>query len=95
MPNQMYVLKKNNLRVIKFHDLRHTCATMLRHTGVPMEDIQKFLGHSTITTTEGIYAHFDDTQQRITISRLSDYLSDKTKDDGMGNVVSNQEEMQK
>lgn len=53
-----------------------------------MEDIQKFLGRrSTITTTEGIYAHFDNTQHRATISRLSDYLSDKTKDDEMGNVV--------
>ena len=88
-------LKKNHLRVIRFHDLRHTCATMLRHTGVPMEDIQKFLGHSTITTTEGIYAHFDDTQHRATILKLSDYLSDKTKDDEMGNVVRNSREMQK
>lgn len=88
-------LEKNKLRVIRFHDLRHTCATMLRHTRVPMEDIQKFLGHSTITTTEGIYARFDDAQHRNTISRLSDCLSDKTKDDGMGNVVSNRKEMQK
>lgn len=62
---------------------------MLRHTGVPMEDIQKFLGHSMITTTEGIYAHFD-AQHRSTITKLSGYLSDKTKDDEMGNVVSNQ-----
>ena len=68
---------------------------MLRHTGVPMEDIQKFLGHSTITTTEGIYAHFDDTQHRTTISRLSDYLSDKTKDDEIGKVVLNGRELQK
>ncbi len=85
-------LKKNDLRVIRFHDLRHTCATMLRHTGFPMEDIQKFLGHSTITTTEGIYAHFDDTQHKTTIFRLSDYLFDKTKDDGMGNVVKAEKE---
>lgn len=47
-------LKTNKLRMIRFHDLRHTCATMLRYTGIPMEDIQKFLGHSTITTTEVI-----------------------------------------
>ncbi len=80
-------LKKNNMRKIRFHDLRHTCATMLRHTGVPMEDIQKFLGHSTITTTEGIYAHFDDSQHKSTIMKLSDYLSNKTKDDENGNVV--------
>lgn len=60
---------------------------MLRHTGVPMEDIQKFLGHSTITTTEGIYAHFDDSQHKETIMKLSDYLSNKTKDDKNGNVL--------
>ena len=60
-----------------------------------MEDIQKFLEHSTITTTEGIYAHFDDTQHRATILKLSDYISDKTKDDEMGNVVRNSKEMQK
>ncbi len=80
-------LKKNNMRKIRFHDLRHTCATMLRHTGVPMEDIQKFLGHSTITTTEGIYAHFDDSQHKSTIMKLSDYLSNKSKDDKNGSVV--------
>lgn len=45
---------------IRFHDLRHSCATLLRCEGVPMEDIQKWLGHSDITTTEKMYAHFDD-----------------------------------
>lgn len=49
-------LKNNGFRHIRFHDLRHSCATMLRHIGIRMEDIQKYLGHSTITTTEGIYA---------------------------------------
>ncbi len=86
-------LIKNKMRPIRFHDLRHTCATMLRYTGVPMEDIQKFLGHPTITTTEGIYAHFDDSQHKNTITRLSDYLSNKTTDDKNGNVV--KKEMEK
>ncbi len=49
--------------------------------------IQKFLGHSTITTTEGIYVHFDDTQHKTTIAKLSDYLTNKTEDDKNGNVV--------
>lgn len=56
-----------------------------------MEDIQKFLGHSTITTTEGIYAHFDDSQHKTTITKLSDYLSNKTEDDKNGNVVKKKE----
>ena len=36
------------------------------------EDIQKYLGHSTITTTEGIYAHFDDSQNKVSVDSLSD-----------------------
>ena len=65
---------------------------MLRHTGVPMEDIQKFLGHSTITTTEGIYVHFDDSKHKATITKLSNYLSDKTLDDEFGNVIDKKSE---
>jgi len=54
------VKKIKSLEKIRFHDLRHSCAALLRHEGVPMEDIQKWLGHSQITTTESIYAHFED-----------------------------------
>ena len=53
------VIKKYNLKKIRFHDLRHSCATLLRHEGVPMEDIQKWLGHSEITITNKLYAHFE------------------------------------
>lgn len=53
------VSKIPELSKIRFHDLRHSCAALLRHEGVPMEDIQKWLGHSQITTTESIYAHFN------------------------------------
>lgn len=53
------VIKKNKLKKIRFHDLRHSCATLLRREGVPMEDIQKWLGHSQITITNKLYAHFE------------------------------------
>jgi integrase len=78
-------LEKNQFRKIRFHDLRHSCATMLRHIGIRMEDIQKYLGHSTITTTEGIYAHFDEEQNRVSVDSLSDYILniDKKKDKQM------------
>ena len=33
--------------------------TLLRREGVPMEDIQKWLGHSQITITNKLYAHFE------------------------------------
>lgn len=64
-------IKNNHLRKIRFHDLRHSCATLLRHEGVPMEDIQKWLGHSEITTTEKIYAHFDENRHRKSAEKIT------------------------
>ncbi len=64
-------IKNHHLRKIRFHDLRHSCATLLRHEGVPMEDIQKWLGHSEITTTEKIYAHFDEGRHRKSAEKIT------------------------
>lgn len=53
------VLEQNNLRRIRFHDLRHSCASLLLANGVPMKQIQEWLGHSDFSTTANIYAHLD------------------------------------
>ena len=53
------LLKDNNLRHIRFHDLRHTCAALLLANGVPLERIQEWLGHSEIGTTNDIYGHLE------------------------------------
>ena len=53
------VLKKNGLRKIRFHDLRHSCATLLYANGVSLKEIQEWLGHSNISTTSNIYTHLD------------------------------------
>lgn len=47
------------MRVIRFHDLRHTCASLLLANGVSMKQIQEWLGHSDFSTTANIYAHLD------------------------------------
>ena len=52
-------LKKHGLRQIRFHDLRHSCATLLYTNGVALKDIQEWLGHSDIATTSNIYTHLD------------------------------------
>lgn len=54
-----WVIRKYGLRKIRFHDLRHTCASLLLSSGVPMKQIQIWLGHSTFSTTADIYAHLD------------------------------------
>lgn len=54
-----WVLDKYGLRRIRFHDLRHTCASLLLASKVPMKQIQVWLGHSTFATTADIYAHLD------------------------------------
>ena len=53
------VLARNNLRHIRFHDLRHTCASLLLANGVPMKAIQEWLGHSTFNVTADFYSHLE------------------------------------
>ncbi len=53
------LLRDNHLRRIRFHDLRHSCASLLLTGGVPMKQIQEWLGHSDFSTTANIYAHLD------------------------------------
>lgn len=50
------LLEANGLRRIRFHDLRHSCASLLLANGVPMKQIQEWLGHSDFSTTANIYA---------------------------------------
>jgi integrase len=51
------LLEKNNLRKIRFHDLRHTAGSLLLDSGVDIKTIQEFLGHSQASTTLNIYLH--------------------------------------
>ena len=53
------VLERNGMKKIRFHDLRHSCATLLYSNGVALKDIQEWLGHSDISTTSNIYTHLD------------------------------------
>ena len=53
------ILEQNGLRRIRFHDLRHTCASLLLANNVPMKKIQEWLGHNEFSTTANIYAHLD------------------------------------
>ncbi len=53
------ILRQNNLKKIRFHDLRHSCASLLLANKIPMKMIQDWLGHSDMGTTANIYSHID------------------------------------
>lgn len=48
------ILRQHQLPKIRFHDLRHSCASLLLSNGVPMKMIQDWLGHSDMGTTVNI-----------------------------------------
>ncbi len=50
-------LEKHGLRKIRFHDLRHSCASLLLANNVSMKQIQEWLGHSVFNIT--YYSHLD------------------------------------
>jgi integrase len=52
-------LEKHGFRRMRFHDLRHSCASLLLANGVPLKAIQEWLGHSDFAITANTYAHLD------------------------------------
>lgn len=67
------LLEQNGLRHIRFHDLRHSCASLLLANDVPMKQIQEWLGHSDIGTTANIYSHLD-YKSKITSANVMDNI---------------------
>ncbi len=57
--NFSLTLKNHGLKKIRFHDTRHSCASLLYANGVSLKEIQEWLGHSDISTTSNIYTHLD------------------------------------
>lgn len=65
------LLEKNTMRVIRFHDLRHTFASILINQDVPLLNVSTFLGHSDLSTTANIYAHLDKSKKQESADVIS------------------------
>ncbi len=83
------ILKKNNLKHIRFHDLRHSCASLLVANKVPMKNIQEWLGHSNFNTTADVYSHLDYSTKLESASTISSALNFSNKE----NVEETEEEI--
>ena len=68
------VIKSSGLPSIRFHDLRHTCASMLLSMGFSIKDIGDWLGHSNYATTANVCAHLDISRKRDIGKKLNEEL---------------------
>jgi integrase len=68
------ILTKAELPMIRFHDLRHTCATLLMAEGTHAKVVQERLGHTDITVTLGTYSHITPTVQRAAADTMQGIL---------------------
>lgn len=72
------LIKNNNLRKIELRQLRHSCATLLLANGVPLDQIQIWLGHSDIKTTQ-IYANAEVLNKQVPANVIANVLPNSKK----------------
>jgi integrase len=69
------LLKRAGLRPLRFHDLRHTCATLLLSKDVNIKVVSEMLGHASVSITLDIYSHLLPDMQEKAAKALEDALS--------------------
>ena len=67
-------LETHKLKKIRFHDLCHFCVSVLLAKGVPMKQIQEWLGHSDMSTTANIYSHIDSESKKASAMAIGSAL---------------------
>ena len=74
-----FIILVKIMEQIRFHDLRHSCATLMLANNEEMKKIQAWLGHSTISITADTYAHLDMASKVTSAGIISDSLSTLAK----------------
>ncbi|MCR8980566.1 tyrosine-type recombinase/integrase [Brevibacillus laterosporus] len=67
-------LDKSGARYIRFHDLRHTCASLLLSAGTHPKIVQEMLGYSSIKVTLDLYSHMTPNLQSDAVKALEQML---------------------
>ena len=73
------ILKRNELKDIRLHDLRHSCASIMLANGVQMKQIQEWLGHSNFSTTADVYSHLDFSAKIDSANKIANALGGNKK----------------
>jgi len=80
------LLKRAGLPDIRWHDLRHTCATLLLSRGTHPKYVQRLLGHASIQLTLDRYSHWMPSMGKHTASAMDDALEGKDAPDNEAQV---------
>jgi len=64
-------LEKHGFKRMRFHDLRHSCASLLLANGISLKQIQEWLGHSDFAITANTYAHLEYNSKLVSASAMS------------------------
>jgi integrase len=65
------LLKNNGLPHIRFHELRHSCASLLLNSGFTLKDVQEYMGHADIQMTANIYGHLDVRRKQLLTEKMA------------------------
>lgn len=65
-------LEKAGIRQVRFHDLRHTYASLMAEAGAPPKYVQKQLGHSSFQVTMDVYSHLFPEGNRVWVAKLDE-----------------------
>jgi integrase len=69
------LLRRAELPYIRFHDLRHTFASLMMPNVQNPQIVQEMLGHSRISTTLDIYSHLSEDMQEEAVGRFASMFS--------------------
>lgn len=81
------ICQRAGVRPIRFHDLRHTCATLLLAQDIPPRVVQELLGHSQISLTLDTYTSVLPRHLGVAAQRIDALLGDDHSDDQTGRIV--------
>lgn len=79
-------MKRAGLPMMRFHDLRHSAATLLLGMGVHPKVVSEMLGHAQVSITLDVYSHVTATMQHQAVSALNELLAVKLAVNQDGNT---------
>ena len=83
------IIKKHDMKMLRFHDLRHSCASLLLANDIPMKAIQEWLGHATFNITANLYSHLEYNAKVASAETIARVLGSNKKSEDPAETASN------